>query len=261
MDRRPLITTFADKWAVREYVAHRVGEDVLNPVYAVTEDPSLVDFSTLPKRFVVKPTHGSGAVIILDRETDPNHTLPPPSSNGGWLRTIARVHPDHVDRTAFEQLCHHWLTASYQPWEWAYRNVPPRLIVEKYIGDPVEGFPTDYKLHVHHGHVRWIQVHGSRGVGHTMSLRWPDWSPIPARGKYPAPDPPPEPPRSLSRMIEISESLGQETDMVRVDLYEIDDQIIFGELTNYGGGGASRFDPPEYERILGETWNPPRIYR
>ena len=261
MDRRTLITTFADKWAVREYVAAQVGPDILNTVYMTTQDPREIDFRALPDRFVVKPTHGSGAVIILDRAADPASALPAVKGRQGWIRTISRVHPDHVDRDTFDQLCLHWLENEYQPWEWAYRNVPPRLIVEKFIEDGSGRAPADYKFNTYHGKVRWIEYHGGRDTGHNMSLRWPDWSPIPTKPKYPEPEVPPPPPDHLAEMIRISETLGAETDMVRVDLYEVDGQILFGELTNYCGGGTHCFDPPEYERILAETWTPPRIYR
>jgi hypothetical protein len=61
-------------------------------------------------------------------------------------------------------------------------------------------------------------------------------------------------------MIEVAEALGAETDMVRVDLYDLDGRVVFGELTSYPLGGRLRFDPPEFDRILGQWWDPPRRY-
>jgi hypothetical protein len=71
----------------------------------------------------------------------------------------------------------------------------------------------------------------------------------------------PDPPANLPEMIRIAEALGQETDMVRVDLYEMGGRVVFGELTNYPAGGTAPFTPEEFNRILGEGWEPPREYR
>jgi hypothetical protein len=259
-DRRPLLTLFADKHAVRQYVADRVGPEILNEVYQVVEDPGELDLASLPDRFVVKPTHGSAAVIIVHDEADPDAEIPVPRPDGTWTRAIVSVRKDRLDRRRFDALCRDWLARTYQPHEWAYRNVPPRLLVEQFLESPDGGLPRDYKLRVFHGKVAWLQAHVDKSSDHRMSLHWPDWTPIPAQGRYPRPDVIPEPPGCLAEMIRISEALGAETDMVRVDLYEVGDRVVFGELTNYPTGGTAAFQPEEYNEILGRGWNPPATY-
>ncbi|HEX2659874.1 MAG TPA: ATP-grasp fold amidoligase family protein, partial [Polyangia bacterium] len=122
-DRRPLLSTLADKLAARAYVAERLDPDILPRLYTVTTDPTSLPFSALPDRFVVKPTHGSGWVwIVRDKAT--------------------------VDRAALIDTCRQWLATSYydRTGEWIYKNVPPRILIEELIEDGSGIAPTDYKL-------------------------------------------------------------------------------------------------------------------
>ncbi len=61
-------------------------------------------------------------------------------------------------------------------------------------------------------------------------------------------------------MVEIAERLGAETDFVRVDLYDVDGRVVFGELTSYVLGAQYRFSPPEFELEVGSWWTVPRVY-
>ena len=87
-----------------------------------------------------------------------------------------------------------------------------------------------------------------------------DWQPIAARLAAPRSLTPPERPASLEAIISVSERLSAPTDFVRVDLYDVGGRIVFGEMTSYPLGGAIRFDPPEWERIVGSWWHVPRWY-
>jgi hypothetical protein len=260
-DRRPLITMFADKWTVREYVAERVGALVLNEVYQVVDDPRNIDFSSLPNRFVVKPTHASGAVIVVHDQADESAELPDDQPDHERRRTITWVRKDRIDAARFNRLCDYWLSLKYSPREWAYRDIKPRLIAERFLENLDGASPPDYKFFVFHGKVRWIQVDVDRATSHARSLHWPDWKQIPVASNYARPATIPAQPATLKEMTAIAEALGAETDMVRVDLYEMDGKVIFGELTNYPDGGTGWFDPPDYATILSEGWEPPRHYR
>ncbi len=132
-DHRPLIVTFADKAAVRDHVAERVGAHVLPEAYAVLDDPSgLLDLE-LPASYVVKPTHGSGACVVVSPAAPADAVLPPAGTWWGY----SHVRPDAVTRDELAATARFWSSKLYGQGpnrEWAYGLVPPRVIVEEKLG-------------------------------------------------------------------------------------------------------------------------------
>lgn len=266
-DRRPLLKVFADKLAVRDYVATTVGAQFLPELFGSIDVPGMPLPSGLPDRFVIKPSHGSGAAIIVHPAAPKAARLPKPSNNDWWLHAITWVRRENLTPDALERLAAHWLSRDYLFGGRAYWGIPRALMIEEYLADGAGDPSPDYRFWTFHGRVRWMQVDlgwsgglGGGGGAPTRSLHWPDWTPIDVVATRPRPDCPPEAPQCLDEMIGIAERLGAETDMVRVDLYDLDGRVVFGELTSYPLGGRLRFDPPEYDRILGQWWDPPRDY-
>jgi hypothetical protein len=255
-DRRPLLTTFADKVAVRDYVAHKVGPEVLPQLYAVVKDPAELDPARLPAEFVVKASHASGLVwIVADQATLGCDLV---STERGSLATTR----DTLEWDRLVATCREWLAIDYAEngnLEWAYRNIPHRILVEELLLSPDGRLPPDYKFLVFHGRVRLIEVHSNRFGDYRCGMVLPDWSPVVATGLIPPEHPPPRP-DSLERMVHIAEALGQETDFVRVDLYDIAGRIVFGELTSYPGGGNIVYVPKSFDADLGRYWSIPRKY-
>jgi len=254
-ERRPLLTTFADKLAVREYVSSRVGPQILPELHLVTSSPEAVVESELPREFVVKPSHASGACVVVAGFAPPEHELPPTSS--GWTETLVR--PERLDRGRLAELCRHWLARRYGRGQWCYLGVPRRVLVEELLGDGTR-IPLDYKLSVFHGSVRLIQVDSDRFQCHRRSLYTPSWERLPGRFQKYELTPDVERPPRLAEMVEIAEALATETDFVRVDLYAIGERIVFGELTNYPEAGNAPLVPAGFDREVGEWWTPPRRY-
>lgn len=268
VDRRSILQVFADKLAARDHVARVVGEQYLPALYGVLDAARAPLPTGLPDRFVIKPSHGSGAAIIVHPSAPSDARLPVPSSDDWWLHAITWIRPENLEADALAALAEHWFSRSYLFGGRAYWDIPRALMVEEYLADSDDQPSPDYRLWTFHGRVRWIQVDlgwsgglGGGGGAPRRSLHWPDWTPIEAVATRPRPELLPEPPRRLEEMIRVAERLGEGTDMVRVDLYELDGRVVFGELTNYPLGGRLRFDPPEYDRILGQWWYPPRRYR
>jgi hypothetical protein len=138
-DSRIILTQLADKFAVRQYVTQRLGPEILPRVYCVTRDPAAIPFADLPRRFVVKPTHGSGWVhIVLD--------------------------PAVLDVRELVKTCNRWLAGSYyrRTREGQYRQITPRIMVEEFIDDGSGSAPMDYKFWPFHGKVQLIQIDGFR---------------------------------------------------------------------------------------------------
>jgi hypothetical protein len=262
-DRRPILTTLADKVAVREHVAGIVGSQYLSEMLAVADDPRDLDLASLGPRYVVKPSHGSGAVIVVHDRADDALRLPTLPTDRGWTGRIAWVRPEHLERDRFDAMCDLWLSNGY--WralgstEWAYRNVDRRLMVEEFLeGDAHSA--RDFKFHVVHGRVSWFHVNVTIDPVTYMTCFRRDGSVIPVAYVCEPAVPPVALPDNLDEMLAVAEALGQGTDVVRVDLYDVGGRIVFGELTNYPAGGRAHFDPPEYDAVLGADWTPPRRY-
>lgn len=262
-DRRQILSIFADKWAVRAYVADRIGAEFLTDVYAVVRRPGDLDLSTLPRRCVIKATHGSGATIIIDDRSPRGVEIPSPRRGNPWGVGI-RIHPDDVDRKAFDRLCRAWLGSDYsRVWginEWAYSRVPPRLIVEELLENGTTGLPPDYKLWCFNGRVVFVQVDIDRFSDHRRSILLPDGSALDATINYPHAGLVPDT-AVLPQLASLAGRLTAEIDFVRADVYVIGDRIVFGELTNYPGGGIERMEPEQSFTDLAAEWVPQRHRR
>jgi len=261
-DRRPVLTTLADKVAVRDYVARAVGPEVLTELHAVVTDPDELEPDRLPARFVVKPNHASGMIWIVGDEASSHDCQSDDSTH--QVSDIFTTTPDGLDWDLLRRTCRRWLSMNYADveLEWAYRHIPPRIMVEELLVGADGHVPPDYKFYVFHGRVRLLEVHTDRFGDHRCNLVRPDWSPVDAQLIYPPAVHAPARPESLDQMIRIAETLGQDTDFVRVDLYDVDGRIVFGELTsNPGGPYAPGFTPRSFDLELGRYWNLPDEYR
>jgi hypothetical protein len=259
-DRRPLLTTFADKIAVRDHVAGIVGAEYLSTVHEITRDPGSIPWATLPRELVCKVSHGSGGAVIVWDGADPNARLPGDATSVEWRRFVVRNENAAPERMV--DLCRHWMTLDFS-WtpgkpvvEWAYQDVPPGVLVEELLVDADGGLPNDYKFFVFGGQVRLISVDRGRFHGrHVRDIMSAEWERLPVRlGKPMSPEPPVRPPH-LDLMLEIASELGRAAvDFVRVDLYDLGDRVVFGELTNYPDAGRADISPPSFDVEWGRYW-------
>ncbi len=259
-DHRPLVVTFADKVAARTYITDIVGPQYLPRVLHITDDPTTLRQLDLPERYVVKPSHGSGVVVIVSPAAPAAARLPP--AVAGWV--YCHVRPEAVSIDDLVALCASWLTQLYGQGpnrEWAYGQVSRRIIVEELLLDARGDIPQDYKLFVFNGRCRYIQVDGGRFDRRTQDFYEPDWTHLPLSGGPAWATPPAPPPVQLQEMIDVAQRLAVDTDFVRVDLYVLAGRIVVGELTNYPAGGDSPFYPETFNTTFGRHWTVPKRYR
>ena len=258
-DHRALVVTFADKVAVRDHIASLVGAEHLPALYAVLDDAARLADLDLPIPCVVKPTHGSGAAVIISADAPDYTTLPEP---GEW--TYRHVRPSAVDRARLAELACWWTAQLYGQGpnrEWVYGRVPRRVLVEEFLSAPDDGVPDDYKFFVFHGRCHFVQVDRGRFGGRTQDFFTPDWTHLALSGGPPWADPPVPRPDRLGEMLDLAERLGVGTDFVRVDMYLLPDRVVIGELTSFPAGGDSPFDPESFDLEFGRPWTVPRRYR
>ena len=257
-DHRPLLVTVSDKAAVRDHVAALVGEQHLPRLHLLLDDAEALRHADLPDECVIKPTHGSGAAIAVSPRAPVEERLPDP--DGWWA--CRHVRPEHLDREQLVQVARSWLSRFHghgPNHEWAYTQVPRRILVEELLAGPDGGLPDDHKLFVFHGTCRYLLVDHDRFGDRTQDWFTADGTWLPIDGGYPRGHP--TLPDRLPEMVALAERLGAGTDMVRVDLYVLPDRVVVGELTSYPAGGHSLFEPPSWDAEVGSHWHVPRRYR
>jgi hypothetical protein len=234
-DRRPLLQMCSDRLAVRDFVATRAGTQCLVPLLGVFERPEEIPWAELLPPYVVKATHGQGWNLFVH-------------------------HAEEVDPKSFEQLLTQWLKTNfyYVSWEWSYRHVPRRIIVERFIG--VDGkVPEDFKVHCFDGEPRAIAVcHERFSPAHRWTWHDPSWKPLTFISSSPhhAGSLSPAPPHSLWKMLELSRALSKDFDYIRVDLYCVEDRVYFGELTPTQSAGNRPYSDAG-EAWMGALWHLP----
>jgi hypothetical protein len=232
-DRRPLLEWTCDKLAMKDY-AGKAGLEFLRVPHTIWSGSDIGELSDvdLPGHWVLKPNHRSGLIYFGTGQAD--------------YRELSKVTANWLD--AFE---------SSKMREWAYAMARPMFLVEELLGPPGSP-PPDYKIFVFNGQPDVIEMI-NRYDGHHNRLYRPDWSPLDVLygtwGIAPIAPPPPE----LDRMLDIAQRLGQPFDFIRVDLYDVDGAIVFGELTPYPCGGLERFRPASFDIELGEKWQLPAL--
>ena len=251
-DRREFQILFADKYKVREYVMERIGPRYLTRIYHVLSPGDLIPWSELPEEFVIKCTHSSGGSVIVNSASD-KRNLPRKLDSLNWGKYL--VHPDKVEREKVQSFFDKLLKKSYANFsgfhEFAYSGIPPKLIVEELLKNHEGEIPNDFKFWCINGRVELIQVDVSRFSNHRRLLLDRNWKKIPVRLVHEIPDAEIATPSNLQEMIKSAESLAESVDFIRVDLYDLGDRVVFGELTNYPGGGLEKFKPAEFGLHLG----------
>lgn len=232
----PILTKLADKYRVREYVAEKIGEDYLIPLLGVWDKPEDIDFDKLPEQFVLKVNWGSGQNIIVKDKSKFDSAKAIKKLNK-WIKN--------------EQ--NHY----YYAFEWAYKNIKPKIIAEKYM-EQIDGQLYDYKLFCFNGnpycvYVAKDNVQGQVGTGCKISFWDLNWNKLPLLyGKHQPVDCVIEKPSNWKQMIELAKALSKGFPFVRVDLYNIKGKIYFGEFTFYPGAGCNLIKPKEWENKFGE---------
>ena len=241
-DHNPQYHIWADKYRVKEKVAELLGQEYVIPTLGVWEDPDEIDFDQLPEQFVLKCNHncGGGMCICKDKSKLDIHKVK--------AKLRRELHHDYYKDSR----------------EWSYKDIPHKIIAEQFIKDNTISKQSinadgliDYKFFCFNGVPKFLYTGFANivnGVKHDqLSFKNFDWTDTP----FYRTDHEPFPvelnrPDKLDEMIQIAEKLSAGIPFVRVDLYLINNHILFSEMTFYPGSGYGLFSPPEWETRLGE---------
>ena len=231
-----------DKGDVRQYIETHGYGNLLNKCYGIYDSFDEIDFKVLPNQFVLKDTLGSGGVSVI------------------IVKDKSRL-----DMHELRQCVEKWTSSKKAKLddgrEWAYHaGKKHRIIVEKYIDSMASGGLTDYKFFCFRGEIACVYVINNRVLGQHGQLAIMDKNfnrlPVQSRTQEKM-DIDPEKPKNYEKMIEIASKLSKDFPHVRVDLYNEDGKILFGELTFYGASGYILYDPDDYDYKLGEYFDLP----
>ena len=231
-DRKSEYSRMVDKAEVKNYVSEKIGNKYIIPTLGVWDKFEDIDFDALPEQFVLKCTHDSGGVIICkDRSS--------------------------FDIKAARKKLNKFLKRKYfYIWrEWPYKNVKPRIIAEKYMEDSKTSELRDYKYFCFGGEAKMIFIASDRqkkNVETKFDFFDMDYNLLPFTNGHPNAEIAPEKPVCFDEMRALAEKLSANIPHVRVDFYEVDGKVYFGELTFSHWSGFVPFEPEEWDYKIGE---------
>lgn len=218
-----------DKYDVRNYISDIIGEEYLIPCLGVWNSADEIDYKILPEKFVLKCTHDSGSVMVCNKQTlDINQVK------------------KHFDKK---------ITSNMFWWgrEWPYKNLKPKIIAEQFMQDE-SGELRDYKFMCFNGEVKCIFICSDRFSEKGLHVTFFDkeWNVLPFERSFPSVKEGFPQPKNYDMMVTLAEKLSKDIPFVRVDFYEINNKIYFGELTFFPGNGMESFQPEEWDLVLGD---------
>ena len=232
-DRNPLYTKLVDKYEVKEYVASAIGIEYIIPTLGVWNRFDDINFDSLPNQFVLKCTHDSGGLIIV--------------------KDKSLLNIDKAKKKMERALNNNYY---YYGREWPYKNVMPRIIAEQYLHNEDEEL-VDYKFNCFDGKVKCSIVCTDRNTPNGVHMNFFDreWNALPYTQHYPKKETVIAKPKCYDEMIYLAEKLTRNFTFARVDFYEIDGSVKFGEITFYPTSGFDEFTPIEWDYKLGNWLN------
>ena len=230
-DRNPYYTQLVDKSAVKKIVAEKIGSEYLLKTLGEWKTFEEIDFTKLPNQFVLKTTHDSGGVVICKDK-----------AIFDTVKAKTKIN-ESLGRNFYKEFR-----------EYPYKKVPPRIIAEEFLGSIDEDL-VDYKIYCFNGVPKFIQVIKDRSSKETIDFFDTLWNHQEFVGFTPGvanSDTPVRPPQNLNKMLEIAASLSSGIPFLRVDLYNVEGTIKFGELTFSPNAGFGCLHPDKWNRILGD---------
>lgn len=247
-DRKDVYTTMVDKYEVKKYVSDIIGKEYIIPTLGIYDNFDEIDFNKLPNQFVIKCTHDSGGVVICKNKE--------------------KLDIKEAKRKIDKSLKNNYY---YSGREWPYKNVKPRIIIDEYIEDKIRHELVDYKIYAFNGKCDYVMACFDRFNGGPKFIYFDrDWNikkEFSSDGLKYGNNIELTKPKNLDKMFESAEKLSKGIPFVRVDFYEANGKMYFGELTFYPSSGFDNTRTPEIKeylnkklKIKGEDYEKNRIF-
>lgn len=222
-------TQLADKVAVRDYIKDILGEEYLFPIYGAWDHYKDIDFDSLPDQFVLKCNHDSASVTVIKDKSKMDH-----KKLEKFYEGRLRINAYNMGR------------------EYPYKNIKPKIVVEKYMVPDGDSDINDYKFFCFNGKPELLLIASGRTTDMRTDFFDMDFNHLDLKRIYPFSEKKIEKPEKFEEMKEIAAKLTKDMKFVRLDLYEVGGKIYFGEFTFFPAGGFWPFKPEKYEKIYGD---------
>ncbi len=230
-NRDPKYSTLVDKFEVKKYIIEEIGEEYVISTLGIWDKFDDIDFDSLPNQFVLKCTHDSGGLVICRDKK----------------KFDVKKAKEIINKSIKNNYYYHGR-------EWPYKNVKARIIAEQYMEDTETKELRDYKFFCFNGKVKCFKIDFDRATHHRANYYDENGSLLPFGEAVCPPDHSRDIklPKELNKMIELAERLATDIPFVRVDFYDANGHIYFGEMTFYPASGFGKFIPEEWDYKLGE---------
>ena len=228
--RKPIMTTMADKYEVKKYVSNIIGDEYVIPSIAIYDKWDDIDFDKLEAPFVLKTTHSSGVIAVVKDKYLLDY------------KTAKKRFNKSLKENYF-----------YSCREWPYKDIKPRIIVEKYIKDSKEDNLPVYKFFCFDGEPYLVQtIKNDKTSYETIDYFDMNWERLDLKQNFENSEIPLDQPSNFKEMKALAEKLSKGFPFVRVDLYSVDGKIYFSEFTFFSDAGYTKFYPDKWDLMLGE---------
>ncbi|WP_244954749.1 ATP-grasp fold amidoligase family protein [Winogradskyella helgolandensis] len=237
--RPKILNTLVDKYEVRHVIENTIGKKYLNEIYGVYDNAEDIPFKDLPNQFVIKATHSSGHNVIVKDKSQLD------------IKKVSKKLKKWIKVNQYYRMGQ----------EWAYKDVKPRYIIEKFLKQDDKSTLIDYKFYCFNGEPKFIDVHIDREEDHKQGCFDLDFKVLPfgkSKTYKSISDGIPKP-TNLKEMIDLAEILSKNLPFVRVDFYSVNGKTIFGEMTFYPSDARKEFYPDEYNTIIGDYFELPKL--
>lgn len=253
LSQDPLFSMLSCKVDAREYIEKKVGKKYCMPVIKVCDDfTSFLEFKPQGE-FVIKPSHASGAAILVGENFSTDLNDKSKKKVFRFLTIASGEYPLHADLVSRE--VQRWLNSDYSCGDTKFPEKVYSRLHRKVLIEPLLHFeklivPNDYKLHVYRGKVRFIQVDTNRLGGHERSFFTPSWESLNVTVIFPKIRILIDPPSTLNKMVAIATKLAEGLEMARIDFLMDNSELYVSEISLFPDGGFGKFDLPELKPLL-----------
>lgn len=231
-DRNPKYTKLVDKYEVKKIIAEMIGDEYIIPTIGVWDKFDEIDFTKLPQQFVLKCTHDSGGLVICKDKNEFN------------IKKAKKKIEKCLKNDYY-----------MQNREWPYKNVKPRIIAEEYMVDESGYELKDYKIFCFNGEAKAMFIASDRSNPKEetkFDFYDMNFNHLPFENGHPNSKKEIKKPESLELMTKLAETLSIELPQARIDFYDINGKVYFGEITFFHWSGFKKFEPIEWDYKFGE---------
>jgi len=229
-NRRKEYCSLVDKYEVKEYVRSIIGDDYVIPTLGVWDNAEDIDITSLPDQFVLKTTHSGGNTGVVICKDKSNFDL-----------DAAR----QKLRASLSQSIYNGLR------EWPYKDVKPRIMAEAYMSDNIHDTLLDYKFYCFDGEPKVMVIATGRNENLCFDYFDMNFNHLPFEQGGPNSQKSIAKPQNMEKMVELATTLSKGMPHVRMDFYEVNSQVYFGEYTFFDSSGMAKFNPVEWDYIFG----------